>query len=167
MAVEAARSLVPRILLVGEYNPHSRADAHALLPTPKGATGDRLRRIIGVSTSQYMRAFDRTNLLMTPRWDGKLARQVADGLTHTRRILLGARVAAAHGLKFLPFHRFLVVYPFKQYRALILPHPSGLCRIWNERGAAKAARDAVARFILEFPREECERETLQSVVAGR
>lgn len=30
--------------------------------------------------------------------------------------------------------------------ALVLPHPSGLCRAWNEPGAAERARAAVTRL---------------------
>ena len=102
---------------------------------------------------EYLRAFDRVNLLNSRRWDAKQARRSAGRITHRRRILLGSRVAAAHEVKFIPF-RVQVLYDInvdgKPYvRILVLPHPSGRCRVWNDPAAAVRARVAVERFLKE------------------
>jgi len=132
-------------LLVGESNPYSSDDEDALLPWPRGATGDRLRRILALSDKEYLATFDRANLLPTPRWSKTRAAVKVSQLHHVKRVLLGARVASAHGLPYVPFHEF-----FREgYRLLVLPHPSGRCRIWNDRSAAGKARAAVRKFLEE------------------
>jgi len=141
-----------RVLIVGEHNPHSRDDRHALHPHPKGAAGSRLCKILGMAPCEYLETFDRANLLKTARWSTKRARAAAGGLSHKKRILLGARVAAAHGVKFYPFHRYYLTVFHDGVDILVLPHPSGRCRIWNDRAAIVAARDAVKRF-MEAPTE--------------
>ena len=140
-----------RPLLVGESNPYSRNPGDALLPWPEGAAGARLRDILGMTNEVYLAAFDRVNLLGgSTKWSVRLARAVVSGLPDVDRILLGARVCAAHGVGFVPF---TCVRPdgFRGGGAadvhwLILPHPSGRCRLWNE-GTAARARDVVARFV--------------------
>jgi uracil-DNA glycosylase len=52
-------------------------------------------------------------------------------------VLLGARVAQAFALKFTPFS---VVAACNPAQFVILPHPSGLSRAWNEPGAFDRAR---------------------------
>lgn len=144
-----------RVLIVGEHNPHSRDDRHALHPHPPGAAGARLCKILGMAPCEYLETFDRVNLLKTAKWDRKKAHDAAQNLTHARRILLGANVAAAHGLKFLPFERFQL-YTFgprpTTTDVLVLPHPSGRCRIWNDKASTEAARAAVKQFMEGAPR---------------
>lgn len=135
-----------RVLLVGESNPHSSDPRHALHPHPPGAAGSRLCKILGMQPCEYLEKFDRVNLLRTAEWSPVKARNAARKLTHRRRILLGARVAAAHGIKFYPFCRFTLE---DDVRVLILPHPSGRCRIWNDRTAFVSAREAIGRFMEE------------------
>lgn len=139
-----------RVLIVGEHSPHGRDDRHALHPHPPGAAGSRLCGILGMAPCEYLETFDRANLLKTSRWDPRRARVAAANLTHARRILLGARVAAAHGVEFHPFRTFYsdTVCLFGA-DVLVLPHPSGRCRIWNDRRSIARARRAVRRFLEE------------------
>lgn len=135
-------------MIVGEYNPHGHDGQLALHPFLTGATGARLCWILGMDAHEYLKTFARVNLLMTPAWSRRLAREEANQLTHRRRILLGARVAEAHGLRFKPF----TVWHSRReghraFDALILPHPSGRCRIWNDPVAAVRARIAVEQFL--------------------
>lgn len=55
-------------------------------------------------------------------------------------VLLGAKVARA--FEFNPFEPFTVADGGK---TLVLPHPSGLCRMWNEAGTVERARALVAQ----------------------
>lgn len=133
-----------KVLLVGESNPHSADPEFALFPVPGGAAGDRLRRIFGYSVKRYLRDFDRANLLPSGvKWSAKDAKKVAGGLTHKKRVLLGSRVCAAHDVLFEPFKRFTGA----RLDVLILPHPSGRCRVWNDRRAISKARRALGEFL--------------------
>jgi hypothetical protein len=144
-------SLKLKPLLVGESNPYNHDSYYALFPEPRGATGDRLCRLImGISGGAYMAAFDRADLCKV-RWSIKLARQEAERLKKVREplniigpdsvstfVLLGAKVCQAFDLKFEPYS-----YGLKwggRYQTVILPHPSGINRAWHVPGAVERAR---------------------------
>ncbi len=139
-------------LLVGESNPYGADPAFALYPLPAHASGGRLAKILGMSRGEYLRTFDRVNLLAAVstdgRWDIRAARAAVDRIAHPVRVLLGAKVAAAHGVPFQPFTTWYQ-YPLSGEKGtwLILPHPSARCRIWNDPGAAVRARVAVERLL--------------------
>ena len=63
-------------LLVGEINPLSRDERHALHPLPETSTGGNLCRLLGLTPRQYLRAFDRINLCRD-KWDAANARIIA------------------------------------------------------------------------------------------
>ena len=134
-------------LLLGESNPYGADPGFALYPEPRRASGNRLRRILGLSDEEYLAAFDRANLLDGPRWSAPRAREAALALgagrpERTPFILLGAKVAAAFGLRFRPFSRAAVVR-----RLLVLPHPSGRSSGWRAPEAPERAREAVAELV--------------------
>ena len=126
-------------LLVGEQNPYGGDSYYALYPSPEGCSGDRLcRLVLGMHRSVYLEVFDRTNLCDGP-WVASDARRRAVEIVSESRskiVLLGSKVCRAFGVVYHPFERFS--------RYLVLPHPSGLCRLWNEPGAFQRARDCVA-----------------------
>jgi hypothetical protein len=134
-----------------------------LYPLPLHATGGRLCKILGLEIAEYLDTFDRVNLIKimtsrTSRWPAADAKLSVLKLIHRRRILLGAKVCAAHGVAFKPFQEFTIYDISKDgrphVRVLVLPHPSGRCRIWNDGGAARSARRAVQRFLEEARRDE-------------
>lgn len=146
------RALKP--LLVGELNPYGADPAFALYPLPGYASGGRLQVILDLTLREYLDRFDRVNLC-TGRWSMGAARQAANeiALVCPRTVvLLGRRVASAFGMSGLrPFtvvdesrtsvvvhHGFLGAN-----RYVLLPHPSGRCRAWNDAGAARLAREVV------------------------
>lgn len=150
-----------RVLLVGEYNPYGTGPDFALWPGPVGCSGWRLcHTILGMDEAEYLSTFDRVNLLDAShpfagkRWPVRVAREEAARLTHPRRVLLGARVAAAHsavGSRFRPFERIdCGADEALRWTALVLPHPSGLSRLWNDPQAVRRAREAV-RALLDDP----------------
>lgn len=134
--------LTARPLLVGEDNPLGGSARNGLLPFPRGRAGDRLRRILGLSDREYLRGFERVNLCPAGPWSAKVARDAADRLhgdhhlTGQPLVLLGAKVAAAFGFAYL---QFVEVEP----GVLVLPHPSGRCRAWNDPAATHKARRAL------------------------
>lgn len=133
-----------RPLLVGESNPYSDDPEFALYPFPRGAAGSRLKDILGMTNAEYLATFDRANLMPNRlKWDLKAARARAIALPHTRRILLGSRVCQAHLIQFDVFEP----YYFRDGQALVFPHPSGRCRIWNDRTNIDRARAALKEFL--------------------
>lgn len=144
-----------RVLLLGEANPYGADPAFALYPLPRGASGDRLRVILNLSTTTYLRIFDRRNLLEEGRWSAPRARDEVGNIRHRRRVLLGEKVTRAHGVAFAPFTSGKA----GAVNYVILPHPSGRSRAWNDPDAPLLARAAVRRFFLECglqPRPEWE-----------
>lgn len=131
-----------KVLLVGESNPYGTAPEFALYPAPQRSAGYRLCvEILQLPRKAYLETFDRCNLIEGPKWSVPRAREAAGRLTHTRRVLLGAKVAAAHGVDFKPFTRLA----HAGWRGVILPHPSGRCRLWDEQpNAIDFARALVA-----------------------
>ena len=139
--------MTERVLLVGESNPHSSDPRYALWPRPVGATGDRLCKILCIDAAAYLRTYDRVNLC-TSRWNARDARDITSGLHHRVRILLGCKVAEAHGIKdWVPFQ----IYDLGSCRALALPHPSGRCRYWNDPEASHRARAMAAELVDPWP----------------
>lgn len=149
--------MAERTWLVGENNPYSADPRHALYPYPPGCAGARLCAILGMSRRDYLAAFERRNLLAQAKWSVPAARTAANALVDELRdgdrlVLLGAKVAAAFGFRFELVVEHRVALPGSvNYRALVLPHPSGLSRAWNEPGTVARVREAVARFRLGEP----------------
>lgn len=137
-------------LLVGEMNPYGADPRYALYHEPRGATGDRLCRLImGLSGKEYIRRFDRVNLC-AGKWSIVAARTAARGLSDVVEqrpavVLLGRKVCDAFGLAYDPFSilRGREGGGIWRTTVVLLPHPSGLNRIWNEPGSIARARAAL------------------------
>lgn len=147
-----------KVLIVGESNPYGGDDEHALYPAPDGCSGHRLCcKILGMRRAAYLDSFLRTNLV-EGAWDADRAESRAMAIMResargSRVIVLGTKVARAFkiigGTKFFEvYHAYAGGQPRGQY--LYLPHPSGLCRVWNEPGAVAKARAAVVKFAPEL-----------------
>lgn len=130
-------------LLVGESNPYGSDPKFALYPEPRGASGDRLcRMIMGLSDGTYMARFDRVNLCVG-RWSMPEARKRASELLegpHEVFVLLGAKVRAA----FLGAQATIGIAKLNGKTLICLHHPSGLCRAWGVPGAVEEARALLA-----------------------
>jgi hypothetical protein len=131
-------------LLVGESNPYGSDPRFALYPAPDGCSGHRLCcLVLGMRRADYLREFERKNLCDGP-WDMLAARRRAQELRTWKApiILLGAKVARA--FEFDPFEPFVVT---DGGRTLVLPHPSGRCRVWNDPLAVGRTRALVAEVV--------------------
>jgi len=142
-----------RVLLVGELNPYGSNPLFALWDEPADASGNRLREILGLRSDTY-RALHRVNLC-AGRWSMRAAREKAGLLTSADPsrpwdvvVMLGRKVASAFGYR---GDFFGVVRPREvpglqgkpEPTLVSLPHPSGLCRVWNDPAAVGRARDLV------------------------
>lgn len=135
-----------RCFIVGENNPYGSDPYFAMYPRPENSAGGRLcRLVLQIPEAQYLRDFERRNLLQQPKWSVVDARAAATKLSEeiaeSKVILLGAKVCAGFRLDFRPF-------TIIRGKVAILPHPSGLCRMWGEPGAFDRGRDVV-RALLE------------------
>lgn len=157
-----------RPLLIGQApGPNTRPDC-PLYPLPATSAGGRLARFMGISERDYLRAFDRVNLLYEfPGKEGKedrfpphLARRAATHmlplLAGRQVILVGRNVATAFGygeLEWFTWAEHHLGQGRDRVRFGVIPHPSGRCRAYNEAGARERARvfllDAVARKLEE------------------
>lgn len=140
--VPSPRDLRP--ILVGESNPYGSSPNFALYPAPENSSGWRLcSLILKLNRRAYLRGYDRRNLCPGP-WIMPRARAGAEEIRKDAAgrvvVLLGSKVAAAFGLAFAPFTAQTVGEGDRQFRAILLPHPSGLNRMWQAPGAVDRAR---------------------------
>lgn len=125
---------------MGEVNPYfgrHEDSGYALWPDPPGSSGHRLcHYVLGLPEGEYLESFDRSNLCDL-RWSVREARGRAREILARGApvVALGAKVARAFGAAFTPF----AYYPLGP-GVYVLPHPSGLCRLWNEPGVRARAR---------------------------
>lgn len=141
-------------LLVGEDNPYGSDPRYALWCMPRHSAGGRLcYDILGVKDQiDYVRRFDRANLCLG-KWSAKEATARAGELQRSHRtlILLGAKVCSRFGYAFEPFTikqkttsaaaAVLLGVPYEEWTFVLLPHPSGRNRMWNQPGAIERARE--------------------------
>jgi hypothetical protein len=136
-----------RVALVGESNPYGADERWALYCNPKGSAGYNLRIILGMTEDEYLMAFDRTNLCKGD-WNLSVARMAAAAIRAPRAVLLGARVASAFEV---PFQANKIVMLGSGRSGLMLYHPSGLNRVWNNPDEVRAAREAARRYLEKSP----------------
>jgi uracil-DNA glycosylase len=133
------------VLLVGELNPYGSRPELALYHLPRGASGDRLRSLAGLSDADYHKHCSRVNLC-EGSWFLERARRRAASLVEMRTeevfVLLGSRVRLAFGGP-SPFCCSQVRGGRTRIVLVGLPHPSGRNRVWND----PATRDRVPRLL--------------------
>jgi len=156
-------------LLVGLDNPHGTSHLQALLPVPKGCTGDRLRKMIAeyrkpFTVSDYMKSFDRINLYphfraASGKGAFKFDRAMAQWLLvyvidrgYDDVFLLGNRVQAAMshhvGLTCEDLETTEYTRPDgSTMRFHCFPHPSGRNTKYNDREFRMEAARCLTYFI--------------------
>lgn len=90
--------------------------------------------MLGGPREEYIRGFERRNLLGTRKWNLALARRVApevwDSLEGRRVLVLGSAVRTALGL---PPTRWILPHRDETGREWrLVPHPSGRNRLYND-----------------------------------
>lgn len=135
-----------KVTLVGEHNPYGQDPRYALYPRPTNSAGGRLCKVLGMSALGYINQFHRRNLLDTLKWSAPRARAAALDVQRAAEdgdalVLLGSRVSAAFGVEFVPLYS--AWFTGTRVRLLVIPHPSGRSRLWNEAGMAVRVRAAV------------------------
>lgn len=128
-----------RVVILGMNNPHSERPDSALLPWPRGVAGYRLWSMVhdvcGVSRAEYCRLTDRRNLLDARTWCHRAATErlqdVGTMLQGRRVIVLGRTLAH---LMWLPSTTPASWVANSRFGCTVayIPHPSGLCRDYND-----------------------------------
>lgn len=128
-----------RPVLVGMNNPVSSEPEHALYPYPPGCTGHRLlemlqSRVPNATRGEYLRRFDRRNVVSLKVFDRKMAADGARKLdfeffaSGRTVVLLGADTVAAFAIPRLLIHPQII--GGTTYRQI--PHPSGRNLWYND-----------------------------------
>ena len=107
----------------------------ALAPRFAGAAGARLRDLIGVDDRTYLSAFRRANVSDLDR------EAFARGRGHV--VVLGRAVARWAGAARL---RYFEAERVGTRVLLLIPHPSGRCRVYNDPEMRRRAGEAVRRL---------------------
>jgi hypothetical protein len=106
----------------------------------------------GVTTEDYVRGFDRRNVLSAREWSQKDAtragRALMDELSGRRLVVLGVQTLRALGLP-RPIAwgewQSYVWLPDARTHYTLIPHPSGRCREYN----SQEMREYVGRMLLK------------------
>jgi hypothetical protein len=150
-----------RVAIVGEVNPYGADPQFALYPDPPQSAGSRMQRLVAaLDRRTYICGLARYNLCVG-RWSVPEAREAArqlreDPLTEVV-VLLGRKVAGVFwaGSPPPPFSAAPLVRRLDRasptITAVMLPHPSGLCRVWNEPDAFDRARQLLRAAAPEIP----------------
>jgi len=126
-----------------------------------GACGRSLARLVGLELGlRWLLEVDRVNLLQHwpgrrgrgDGWDGPEARrralEIAPLIAPRRAVLLGREVCCAFGARDLePLAERWVELDGARLLVGHLPHPSGLCRWWNQAANMGRARAWLADFL--------------------
>ena len=146
----------PPVVLVGEDNPYSLDARYALFDLPERAAGHRLRTLVfGVRRTTYAR-FHRMNCCLG-KWSMREARErlllafndLPEGATF---MFVGRKVHEAAGCGHLPvFSWWDWQGDTNRHTAILLPHPSGRNRAWNEPGAVERARNLLRERRPDIP----------------
>lgn len=137
-----------KIVIVGEVNPYSIDPKYALFDYPVNSAGWCLRtKIFQVRRSTYL-GMHRINLC-SGTWDIKQARAYAQEILNSESdcffILLGRKVTGAF------FEgKDLPAAMTASGNMLILPHPSGINKVWNAETRAQA-RALLTLHLPEIP----------------
>lgn len=151
-----------KLLLLGMNNPLSDDPEFDLFPYPEGSAGWRLWKMLpgSVTRREYLKMFDRMNLLRSREWSQVDARAAAAAIVPKLRgrlvVVLGTQVRAALGLPLVrPLERTRTVLPTTPSGDaqvaldwLAIPHPSGRNRWYNEPGN----RERTGAMLLELAR---------------
>lgn len=145
-------------LLVGECPGVNTRSYLPLFPYPTNSAGGRLLKYSAMTPGQYLGRLRRTNFYEHHqlRWPGlrstnvralELHEEFAQG-AQRRVVLLGSKVGRAFG-----FDAFWQMSEKDEVEYVVIPHPSGLSRVYNDPKARVAARAAVqwaADYMMEF-----------------
>lgn len=133
-----------RAVLLGMNNPHGRDVERALHPLIAGSAGAILYAMVvaeaahrgePMTLQEYLQGVDRDNLLQSEDWSRVAARQAASDkinrLRGRRVVVLGSTLPSCLGLRTWD-GRWYVCRDEANLTYSVVPHPSGLNRVYND-----------------------------------
>lgn len=131
----------PRALIVGECPGANTSWATPLFPHPPTSSAGRLMEMAALDPAEYLGHFYRRNLCDGKIWQYSAARRRAraivtalfDAPRDLRVVLCGNKVAGAFDLERHGF--WSAIRLESRQTAVIVPHPSGVNRVYNQREA--------------------------------
>lgn len=150
-------------LLVGQAPGPNTDPLRPLAPLPRSSAGGRLAELAGLSPKEYLKLFDRTNLLHTfpGRWkrddkwpvrDAEIAASAMKPLLGGRHVILvGRNVAVAFGYpaQHLDFHEWFNDSQWG-FEVAVVPHTSGRNHWYRKPGHEDHARAFWASVVEKF-----------------
>lgn len=165
---------MPRPLLIGQApGPRTNPDT-PLWPAPPQSGGGRLFTLTGMTTREYLRTFDRMNLLREfpgrwrrddrwPRREARIAAQAVEPLLKERVVIfVGRNVATAFDHGQLPWFEWTQCGRWG-YAGVVIPHPSGRNHWYNREGNRLISQEFWEKFRRGLP--FCNRPDMISSVA--
>lgn len=160
------RLLAPRVadvktvVFVGEApGPKDTTSRTPLWSIRKGSAGSRLRAMTGLDRSAWTRRVPKFNLVpyRITKWPREFAEQQAQNLSSSLLrdcdlVLCGRKVARAFGV---PSKHPWLVWTRSAWgpRVVVIPHPSGLCREYNDPEFVKRASRFLKRVLRDYERQ--------------
>lgn len=145
------------IVIVGELNPYGGDPYFAMYCDPPASAGGRMQRLVCALERHDYLELGRVNLCVG-KWSRPAALHKADEIMAQpdlkTLVLLGRKVTAAFFLDDQPQpfnHALLSPDGRRAISCVVLPHPSGLNRLWNEVGAFDRARDLLRFVVPDVP----------------
>lgn len=150
-------------LLIGMNNP--LGPDYPLFPAPVGCTGYRLWKMLegetGATRSEYLGAFERTNLVEGREWNMRRARENVPAMLERMRgrhaVIVGSATYSAFGSALHPYSRHFLwrdsddlLCPF---RYALFPHPSGRNRYYNDPATVVIASQFIGELYLRSQRQ--------------
>lgn len=140
-----------QILFVGEQP--GTPGGEAFVPYGRG-TGVRLARLAGMDPHAFRHTFEFINLMSWGTWSVPSARMAAFQIMPTakrvgarRIVLLGKRVAEAWGYGDHNKAPYFREFGDDGLRVVVIPHPSGRNRMWNDTRNVKRAEKLLRRWV--------------------
>jgi hypothetical protein len=129
-------------LIVGENPGPNSSWATPLFPFPASSSAGRLLDMSALDAEQYLGGLYRRNLC-DAKWNNELARIRAraiitalfDSPRSLRVVLCGVKVAEAFEVRFRAGDYWRPIQLDSRQTAVVIPHPSGVNRIYNDREA--------------------------------
>jgi uracil-DNA glycosylase len=150
-----------RPLLIGAAPGPNTKREHPLLCIPKTSAGGRLQQLMGISRVEYLRRFDRINLIAhypgaTCRGDKFPMGQAKSNAEAMRPLLIGRKVILvgsgprdAFGLSELDWHTWQRCPVWGATDFVAVPHPSGRNHWYNKEDNRRQAEEFWRRFAEE------------------
>lgn len=152
-------------MIVAMNNPQG---SHPLWPDPPMCAGWRLWKMLefytGASKEEYLRTFERRNLSSSRKWDPAEARRnapiIRSQFSDRKVVICGVDTLRALELFNVP--KFYSWRKMDDFQYVLIPHPSGLNRIYNDPAyvlmtslvLAELYNENVARYNKQYLQQE-------------